>query len=122
MEAVLLALVSLVSLLLTVQAAHSLYLMIYTWDQPAAEALARVPEVRAAPAMSFTVIVPARHEEDVIQVTIDRAAHTDYPTQLVQIIVVCSVDDDGTIDRAAAAISRLRAAGRDNVELVVFDD
>jgi len=122
MEAVLLAVVSLVSLLLTVQAAHSLYLMIYTWDQPAAEALARVPEVRVAPATSFTVIVPARHEEDVIQVTIDRAAYADYPVRLVQIIVVCSADDDGTIDRAAAAIGRLRAAGRDNVELVVFDD
>jgi cellulose synthase/poly-beta-1,6-N-acetylglucosamine synthase-like glycosyltransferase len=41
---------------------------------------------------------------------------------LVQVIVVCSADDTGTIDRAAATIDRLRAAGRDNVELVVFDD
>jgi glycosyltransferase XagB len=122
MEPVVLAVVSLVSLLLTVQAAHSLYLMIYTWDQPAAEALARVPNIRVAPAISFTVIVPARHEEDVIQATIERAAHTDYPPQLVQIIVVCSADDTGTIERAAAAIARLRAAGRPNLELVVFDD
>jgi glycosyltransferase XagB len=122
MEPLLLAVVSLVSLLLTAQAAHSLYLMIYTWDQPEAEALANVPEVRAAPVHSFTVIVPARHEEDVIQVTIDRVAHADYPAQLVQIIVVCSADDTGTIERAAATINRLRARGRDNVELVVFDD
>jgi cellulose synthase/poly-beta-1,6-N-acetylglucosamine synthase-like glycosyltransferase len=41
---------------------------------------------------------------------------------LVQIIVVCSTDDVGTIERAAVTINRLRAAGRDNVELVVFDD
>jgi glycosyltransferase XagB len=122
MEPVLLAVVSLVSLVLTVQAAHSLYLMIYTWDQPEAEALATVPEVRAAPALSFTAIVPARHEEDVIQVTIDRVAHVDYPIRLVQVIVVCSADDVGTIERAAATIDRLRAEGRDNVELVVFDD
>ena len=122
MESVLLAMVSLVSLLLTIQAAHSLYLMIYTWDQPEAEALARVPEVRAAPVLSFTAIVPARHEEDVIQATIDRVAHTDYPPRLVQVIVVCSADDVGTIERAAATIGRLRAAGQDNVELVVFDD
>lgn len=122
MEPVLLAVVSLVSLLLTAQAAHSLYLMIYTWDQPQADALARIPAVRADPALSFTVIVPARHEEDVIQVTIDRVAHAYYPTALVQIIVVCSADDVGTIERAAATIEQLRSAGRDNVELVVFDD
>jgi cellulose synthase/poly-beta-1,6-N-acetylglucosamine synthase-like glycosyltransferase len=122
MEAVLLAVVSLVSLLLTAQAAHSLYLMIYTWDRPEAEALARVPDTRAAAATTFTVIVPARHEEDVIQVTLDRVARAEYPARLVQIIVVCSADDDGTIARAAAAISRLRAVGRDNVEIVVFDD
>jgi cellulose synthase/poly-beta-1,6-N-acetylglucosamine synthase-like glycosyltransferase len=122
MEPVILAVVSLVSLLLTVQAAHSLYLMIYTWDQPKADVLARVPRVRAVPELSFTAIVPARHEEDVIQVTVDRVADADYPARLVQIIVVCSADDVGTIERAAATIGRLRSAGRDNVELVVFDD
>jgi cellulose synthase/poly-beta-1,6-N-acetylglucosamine synthase-like glycosyltransferase len=96
--------------------------MIYTWDQPEAEALARVPDERAAPRLSFTAIVPARHEEEVIQATIDRAAHTDYPAALVQVIVVCSADDTGTIERAATTIGRLRAAGRHNVELVVFGD
>ena len=122
MESVLLAVVSLVSLLLTVQAAHSLYLMIYTWDQPRAQELARIPAARADPARSFTVIVPARHEEDVIQVTVDRLAQARYPASLVQIIVVCSADDEGTIERAGATIDRLRAGGRDNVGLVVFDD
>jgi cellulose synthase/poly-beta-1,6-N-acetylglucosamine synthase-like glycosyltransferase len=122
MELVLLVMISLVALLLTIQAAHTLYLMIYTWDRPEADALARVPEARAAPLLSFTAIVPARHEEDVIQATIARVAGTDYPSRLVQIIVVCSADDAGTIDRAAAAINRLRAAGQDNVELVVFSD
>jgi cellulose synthase/poly-beta-1,6-N-acetylglucosamine synthase-like glycosyltransferase len=122
MEQIALAVVTLISLLLTIQAAHSLYLMIYTWDQPAADALARVPDVRAAPRLSFTAIVPARHEEEVIQATIDRAAHTDYPAALVQVIVVCSADDIGTIERAATTIGRLRAAGRHNVELVVFGD
>ncbi len=122
MEQIALAVVSLVSLLLTIQAAHALYLMIYTWDQPQADALARVPDVLVAPRLSFTAIVPARHEEEVIQATIDRVARTDYPGRLVQVIVVCSADDTGTIERAATAIGRLRAAGRDNVELVVFDD
>jgi cellulose synthase/poly-beta-1,6-N-acetylglucosamine synthase-like glycosyltransferase len=122
MEQILLAAIALISLVLTVQAAHTLYLMIYTWDQPEAEALAKAPDVRAVPHLSFTAIVPARHEEEVIQQTIDRVARTDYPARLVQIIVVCSADDTGTIERAAATIHRLNAAGRDNVELVVFDD
>ncbi|MCW2642418.1 MAG: glycosyl transferase family protein [Dactylosporangium sp.] len=122
MEQILLAAIALVSLVLTAQAAHVLYLMIYTWDQPEADAQARVPDARAAPHLSFTAIVPARHEEEVIQQTIDRVARTDYPARLVQIIVVCSADDTGTIERAAATIRRLNAAGRDNVQLVVFDD
>jgi cellulose synthase/poly-beta-1,6-N-acetylglucosamine synthase-like glycosyltransferase len=96
--------------------------MIYTWDRPAAGVQARVPENRAAPLLSFTAIVPARHEEDVIQATIDRVALTDYPPELVQVIVVCSAEDVGTTDRVVAAITRLRATGQDNVELVVFDD
>jgi cellulose synthase/poly-beta-1,6-N-acetylglucosamine synthase-like glycosyltransferase len=96
--------------------------MIYTWDLPEADTLARVPEFWAAPALSFTAIVPARHEEDVIQATVERAARADYPPRLIQIIVVCSADDAGTIERAAATIGRLRAAGRVNIELVVFDD
>ena len=50
-----------------------------------------------------------RHEEDVIQATIDRVARTDYPRRLVQIIVVCSADDVGTIERADASAYAARA-------------
>jgi cellulose synthase/poly-beta-1,6-N-acetylglucosamine synthase-like glycosyltransferase len=122
MEQIVLAPIVVISLLLTVQAAHTLYLMIYTWDQPEAEALAAAPESRAAPRLSFTAIVPARHEEEVIQTTIDQAVRTDYPAELVQVLVVCSADDTGTIACAREKIDRLRAQGLDNAELVVFDD
>jgi glycosyltransferase XagB len=122
MEQTVLAPIVVISVLLTVQAAHALYLMIYTWDQPEAEALARAPEPWLAPQLSFTAIVPARHEEDVIQATIDQAVRTDYPAELVQVLVVCSADDTGTIERAAAKIDRLRAEGLGNAELIVFDD
>jgi cellulose synthase/poly-beta-1,6-N-acetylglucosamine synthase-like glycosyltransferase len=122
MEQIVLAPIVVISLLLTVQAAHTLYLMIYTWDQPEAEALAAAPELRAAPRLSFTAIVPARHEEEVIQTTIDQAVRTEYPPELVQVLVVCSADDTGTIERAQQQIDRLRAQGLDNADLVVFDD
>src|SRR5256885_4338303 len=103
MEQIGLATLSLISLLLTIQAAHTLYLMIYAWDQPEADASARVPDEHAVPRLSFTAIVPARHEEEVIQATIDRVAHTDYPRRLVQVIVVCSADDGGTLQRPPTA-------------------
>ncbi|MDG6102837.1 glycosyltransferase [Dactylosporangium aurantiacum] len=117
-----LTILTLISLVLTVQAAHALYLMIYTWDQPEAGDRARVPDRRAIPTLSFTAILPARHEEEVIQHTIARAASADYPPHLVQILVVCSADDVGTIEQAQTQVNRLRAMGRTNVEVVVFDD
>jgi cellulose synthase/poly-beta-1,6-N-acetylglucosamine synthase-like glycosyltransferase len=66
--------------------------------------------------------VPARHEEEVIQTTIDQAVRTNYPAELVQVLVVCSADDVGTIERAQQKIDRLRSEGIDNADLVVFDD
>src|ERR1700754_1753811 len=102
MEQMVLTGVTVISLLLTVQAAHALYLMIYTWDQPEADAKARVPDQRATPQLSFTDILPARHEEAVIQATIASAASAGYPPHLVQILVVCSADDVGTIEQAQA--------------------
>src|SRR5258708_2355586 len=122
MEQMVLAVLTLISLALTVQAAHALYLMIYTWDRPEANAKARVPDERATPQLSFTAILPARHEEEVIQATIARAASADYPPHLVQILVVCSADDVGTIEQAQAQVAQLRSVGRTNVDVVVFDD
>ncbi len=110
-----------ISVLLSIQAAHILYLMIYTWDQDVGE-LTKAPEELIEPRLSFTAIVPARHEEEVIATTLERMVHCNYPTTLLQVIVVCSVDDTGTIDRVAEKIDDLRREGLYNAELVVFDD
>ena len=110
----------LLSVLVTLQSAHSLYLTLYTWDRPPAEA--RVPEHFIPPRLSFTVMLPARHEEAVIQTTIERVAHANYPTKLIQILVICSKDDGGTIAKAEEKISELRRAGYSNVSVIVFDD
>ncbi|WP_244187960.1 glycosyltransferase [Streptomyces regalis] len=112
----------LVSLLLTVQSAHVLYLMLYTWDQPDAEAKAKAPEEFVAPRLSFSVLLPARHEEDVIQTTIDRVVRADYPAELLEVFVICSADDTGTIGKAEEKIAALGREGLHNVEVVVFDD
>lgn len=108
------------SILVTLQAAHTLYLTLYTWDRPPAEATA--PERFLPPGTSFTVMVPARHEEAVIQATIGRVCEANYPQELIQVIVICSADDDGTIEKANEKIRALQEGQCDNVTVVVFND
>jgi glycosyltransferase XagB len=109
-----------VSVLLSVQATYTLYLMIYTWDQPTSYRRTRAPDRFGAPGKSFAVMLPARHEERVIQSTLERVVAANYPSSLIQIFVICSWDDAGTIARAEEKIEDLRNRGREGIELVVF--
>lgn len=109
-----------VSTTLTIQAAISLYMMIYTWDQPTAGQAAQAPETFDPPRRSFTVLLPARHEEKVIRNTIRRIAQANYPSALLQIIVICSADDTGTIDRAETEAAQLRDQGFTDVMVATF--
>jgi glycosyltransferase XagB len=116
------AILLLVSVTLTIQAAASLYMMLYTWDQPAAGLAAQAPETFTAPQHSFTVLLPARHEEKVIQHTIRRVAMANYPSALLQIVVICSADDTQTIDRAEAEAKQLRDEGFTDITVAAFSD
>jgi cellulose synthase/poly-beta-1,6-N-acetylglucosamine synthase-like glycosyltransferase len=122
MEKLVLGILITVSLVLTVQAIYTLYMMLYTWDQVKVDRLTGAPERFIPPSLSFTAIVPARHEQEVIATTVDRIARSDYPRELLQVLVVCSADDKETIDAANQKIEDLAADGIKNVELVVFDD
>jgi cellulose synthase/poly-beta-1,6-N-acetylglucosamine synthase-like glycosyltransferase len=110
------------SVVLSAQSAYTLYMMIYTWEQPEAERLARAPERFAPPRLSFTVMLPARHEEDVIQQTIENVARANYPPELLQVFVICRTDDQGTIDEALIKMEQLQDEGLDIVDVVAFDD
>jgi len=110
----------LVSFIVSAQSVWTLYMTLYAWDRPPAEANA--PDHFLEPRLSFTALLPARHEEDVIAGTIARLARVNYPPDLVQVLVVCSADDQGTIDEAEAEIELLRQEGRENFETVVFSD
>ena len=114
------ALLVLISILATVQSGHTLYLTLWTWDRPPDEA--KAPETFASPLLSFTVMLPARHEEAVIAGTIERVVKANYPTKLLQVFVICSADDDGTISEAQDKIARLRRDELCDVAVVVFDD
>lgn len=110
------------SIMLTIQSAYTLYIMLYTWDQPDAYQRSRAP-ARFLPAQkSFSVLLPARHEEDVIQTTIDRVVRANYPMHLLEAVVICSADDTGTIAKAREKIEQLHREGVDIVRVVTFDD
>jgi cellulose synthase/poly-beta-1,6-N-acetylglucosamine synthase-like glycosyltransferase len=110
----------LLSVLLTIQSAYTLYLMLYTWDRSEAYERAKAPDHFLAPQKAFTVMLPARHEEDVIQTTIDRVVRSNYPLHLLEVVVICKTDDEGTIAKAEEKISALRNEGVTNVRVLTF--
>ncbi|HLI05340.1 MAG TPA: glycosyltransferase [Ktedonobacteraceae bacterium] len=108
------------SILLTIQSVYTLYIMLYTWDRPEAYQMAKAPTQFLTPRKSFTVLLPARHEEDVIQTTIERVVHANYPSSLLEVVVICSIDDTGTIGKAQQKIAQLRRRGINNVRVLAF--
>src|SRR5215467_2231343 len=110
----------LLSVVLTIQSAYTLYLMLYTWDRPETYENAKAPGEFLPPTRSFTVMLPARHEEDVIQTTIERVVRANYPRSLLEVVVICKTDDEGTIDKADEKIALLRAEGITNVNVLTF--
>jgi glycosyltransferase XagB len=110
------------TVILTIQSAYTLYLMFYTWDQPEAYEKARAPEPFSPPQMTFTVMLPARHEEDVIQMTIERVVRANYPLTHLEVVVICKTDDEGTIAKAAEKATQLRGEGINNVRVLTFED
>src|SRR5260370_22475615 len=107
------AILVLVSILVTVQSSHTLYLTLYTWNQPRSEASA--PAAFRSPGLSFTVMLPCRHEEAVIQATMGRVAGATYPPQLIHVLVVCSADAAGALGKAQEQIYAMRREGLGNL-------
>ncbi len=116
----LVGLLTMLSVMLTIQSAYTLYIMLYTWDQPRAYRIAQAPSRFLSPQKSFTVMLPARHEEEVIQTTIERVVQAHYPLSLLEVVVICSADDTGTIAKAQEKITQLRHNGVENVRVVTF--
>jgi cellulose synthase/poly-beta-1,6-N-acetylglucosamine synthase-like glycosyltransferase len=112
----------LLSVLLTIQSTYTLYLMLYTWDRAEAHQRAQAPTRFLAAQKSFTIMLPARHEEDVIQSTIERVVRANYPGELLEVVVICKTDDLGTIGKAEEKIAQLRGQGMDNVRVLTFSN
>ena len=73
-----------ISLLLLAQVSYSSYLMLYTWNEASKRDRYRASATFAEPHKSFTVLLLARHEEDVIQRTIQCVLNANYPKDLME--------------------------------------
>jgi cellulose synthase/poly-beta-1,6-N-acetylglucosamine synthase-like glycosyltransferase len=111
-----------VSLALAAQSAYSAALMLYAWEDDDKLRKNRVPTSFEPPAKRFTIMLPARHEEAVIQDTIQRTVDLRYPRELVQVLVVIEAGDHGTIAQVSAKLAELKGKGIDHVRLITFDD
>ena len=107
------------SLALAAQGAFTLYLMLYTWVRPKRLVSTRSPREYLPPRSSFTAILPARHEQEVIAQTVRRVWETDYPKELLEVVVVCEHADAETIAEARRASAEI---GHPNVRVLTFDD
>jgi cellulose synthase/poly-beta-1,6-N-acetylglucosamine synthase-like glycosyltransferase len=110
------------SLILTAQAIYSTALMLYAWEDEDKHARSRAPRDFAQPRTSFTVMLPARHEESVIADTIQRIVELKYPRELVQVLVVMESGDQGTIEIVRDTINHLCERGVEHVRMCTFDD
>ena len=109
----------LITALMTVQAAFNIRLRLFIWENPRNVLLNRAPRIYHDPRFSFTILLPARHEENVYRETIQKIYDLNYPKELMQIIAICREDDPGTIAEALAKISDLQDQ---NIQLLVFND
>lgn len=113
------ALYILLALVMCAQAIFNIRLNLFIWEKPEYAWLNHAPTVYRDPCLSFTLLLPARHEEQVLDETLQRIYDLNYPEALVQIVVICRQDDPATIARARARMNTLCDPG---VHLLVFND
>src|SRR6266487_5992849 len=97
----------LIILMMTVQAIFNIRLRLFIWETPEHAWLNHAPTVYLDPCLSFTILLPARHEEDVYRETIQKVYNLNYPKELMQILAICREDDPGTIAEARAKLDQL---------------
>ncbi len=87
-----------ISLVLGGFAVTTLVWMLHAWRTPESFAESRLHRDDREPAHSFSLIVPARHEQAVLEVTLGRLIQSDHPA--FEVVVVVGDDDPATRDVA----------------------
>ena len=93
-----------VSLLIGAVAASTLIWMLYAWRTPGTLADSRLEADGRRPKHSFSLIIPARHEEAVLETTLSRLISSDYGDY--EVLVVVGSDDPGTREVAERMADR----------------
>jgi cellulose synthase/poly-beta-1,6-N-acetylglucosamine synthase-like glycosyltransferase len=99
------------TVLLLVVAISTLIWMVDSWRTPESIAQTRFP-VPDEPRLSFSLLVPARDEEQVLPHTVERLLESDHPD--FEIIIIVGDDDHGT-----AAVAEELASLHDRVSFTV---
>lgn len=107
-----------ISLILSIHSAFTLVWMLYAWENPDDAERHTSPGVFVPAHFTFTALVPARNEENVISATIRAISAIEYPEQHKELLILCREDDDCTIHEAKRVIEEI---GKPNIRVVVFD-
>lgn len=110
--------ISIISIVLALQGMLTLYWMLYAWEDPKRVDENKSPRVFLPPGYSFTALVPAWQEKEVIADTIRAISSIKYPQELMKLVVICKKGDNETIDKVRQTID---SVGRKNIHLVIFD-
>ncbi len=124
------AIIIVMTVVLLPQGLFTLYWMTYTWVDTRRLKRSQPPEEFYEPHYSFTALLPARREEQVIYDTIMATAKIDYPEHLKEtLVLIRDEDDDETIAETKRAIDDLRRSFEErgeewpnNVHLITFTD
>jgi cellulose synthase/poly-beta-1,6-N-acetylglucosamine synthase-like glycosyltransferase len=85
-------------------AASNLVWTLHAWRTPDSLTEARLDSADLVPTNSFSLIVPARHEEAVLEMTLARVIRSDHPA--FEVLVVVGADDPGTREVAERMADR----------------
>jgi len=96
--------VTVASLVLFGIAATTLWWMLHAWRDPETLRETGFASAQGPPALSFSLIVPARHEEAVLGDTLEQLMRIDHPR--FEVLAVVGHDDPGTAAVAEAAERR----------------
>lgn len=93
--------------------------MLYAWDSEENLEKNLAPTTYEKPLFSFTILLPAWHEENVIAQTITAISKINYPQHLTQILVLLRPQDDQTV---AIATDTLRRLNKYNIKIILVND
>jgi cellulose synthase/poly-beta-1,6-N-acetylglucosamine synthase-like glycosyltransferase len=99
----------LLSLLLFGMAAATVWWMLHAWRDPATYDATGFAGETGRPERSFSLLVPARHEQGVLGQTLERVVRLDYP--FFEVIVIVGHDDPETAAVAEAVAARQLCSG-----------